>query len=149
MKNQKLVQEAFKDELTSEYEKQQQIRVRAQLNEYMHYELKKHGIFMKIEEDMVVTFINQKVAQIEETRADSMPLISSLISQTNQTLEEEYVSGDNESLKASSLNSKVFSQRPKVAEAFALADGENNNMMNVPQVSSVVSVGLNEIPHET
>ena len=78
-----------------------------------------------------------------------MPLISSLISQTNQTLEEEYVSGDNESLKASSLNSKVFSHRPKVAEAFALADGENNNMMNVPQVSSVVSVGLNEISHET
>ena len=60
MKNLKLVQEAYKDNLTSQQETEKQIRARAQLNEYMHYELKKHGIIMKMDEDISFAFINAK-----------------------------------------------------------------------------------------
>ena len=61
MKNQKIVQEVYKEGLTSEHQRQQNIKARAQLNNYMYYKLKKHGIVMRMDEDIGMSFMRMQV----------------------------------------------------------------------------------------
>ena len=59
MKNQKLLQDAIKNELTLNDENEKTIRLNAQMNEHMHYMLKKQGIVLKMDEAITVSFINR------------------------------------------------------------------------------------------
>ena len=88
IKNQRLVREAYKKGLTYDDEIEQEIRARAQLNEHMHYLLKKHGVVMKMDEDISVSFMYMPIKCDEEfysknSSVNSDPLIVSF-STSNQ-----------------------------------------------------------------
>ena len=71
IKNQKLLQDAIKNELTLTDENEKALRLNAQMNEHMHYMLKKQGIVLKMDETITVSFISRPTQVVPLIRSQS------------------------------------------------------------------------------
>ena len=94
IKNQKLLQDAIKNELTLTDENEKALRLNAQMNEHMHYMLKKEGIVLKMDETITVSFISRptQVVPLIRSQSDVRFTVESIENIETTTVDSEKVS---------------------------------------------------------